>query len=168
MPLLGCLFEHVEHPGLHSPGRVVGLAHLAGDLVGGAEADPGDLPGEAVGIGSEHVDRLRAVGLEEPEGAGGGEPVLVEEDHDVVDLDADDDLLWSQQQQEQQDDEQQPDSMASTSPTTSSRWTNHSAAVASRGKNMTNTGSKAFQRLLKEFFDDYFMDDPDEENNNNG
>src|SRR5207248_325647 len=59
-------------------------AELAGQLVGGGEADAPDVVGEAVGVGADDVERLVAVGLVDADGAGRAQAVRLKEDEDVA------------------------------------------------------------------------------------
>src|SRR5262249_4426568 len=65
-------------------GRVRAHPEPAGQLVGGLEADPPDVGGEAVGVGADHVHGLVAVGAVDAHGAGGAQAVRLPKDHDVA------------------------------------------------------------------------------------
>ena len=84
VPLALRLFEGVENPCGEASGRLGRLAHLAGDVVRGFEADPRDIAGEPVGIGAKDVHRFLTVGFEKSQGPRRGEAVEVEENHDVA------------------------------------------------------------------------------------
>ncbi len=58
VPFVGQLVEDVEDPRLRAEFRIPGEAQLLGDLVGGDEADPEDVRGQAVGVLPDDVDRL--------------------------------------------------------------------------------------------------------------
>ena len=78
-------FEGVEDGGAEAAGVVAGDAEVGGDLVGGFEADAVDVFGELVGVVVEDVDGAGAVVFVDADGAGGGDFVVVEEEHDFAD-----------------------------------------------------------------------------------
>ena len=55
------------------------------DLVGGLEADAADVAGQPVGVLGDHLDRVGAVGLEDPHRPRGADAVAVQEQHDLAD-----------------------------------------------------------------------------------
>jgi transposase len=55
------------------------------DLIGGLEADAADVAGEAVGVVRDHLDRVGAVGLEDPHCPRGAHTMAVQEQHDRAD-----------------------------------------------------------------------------------
>ena len=79
------LAEGVQHPGAGALGRVGGDAEVAGDAVGGLEADAVDVARQAVGVGAHPGDRLGAVELVDLDRVGGAHPVALEEDHHLLD-----------------------------------------------------------------------------------
>ena len=83
--LVGGLKEDVLEAGVDACGGIEREAEALGDLVGGLESDAADVAGEAVRIGADDLDGLVAVGLVDADGAGGGDAVAVEEDHDLAD-----------------------------------------------------------------------------------
>lgn len=80
-----CLFQHVLDSGAEAFGRIIGTAHLPGDVISGFESDSRNVVGEPVGILTEDVGGLGAVGFIQPKRAGGGKAVLVEENHYIAD-----------------------------------------------------------------------------------
>ena len=60
-------------------------AELHRDRIGGLEADPPDVPGEAIGVLGHDLHGVDAVGLEDADGPGGSDPVAMKEDHDLPD-----------------------------------------------------------------------------------
>ena len=79
------LFEDVKETCGETAGRINRLTHLGGDLVGGAEPYPGNLTGEAIGIGTEDVHRLLSVGFVKSYRPRCGNAAGVEKNHDVPD-----------------------------------------------------------------------------------
>ena len=55
-----------------------------GDGVGGAEADAADVARQPVGVVADHLDGIRAVGLEDPHRPRGAHSVFVQEHHDLA------------------------------------------------------------------------------------
>ena len=55
------------------------------DLVGALEADAADVAREPVGVFGDHLDGIRAVGLEDPHRPRGADAVAVQEQHDLAD-----------------------------------------------------------------------------------
>ena len=58
-----------------SQNRVFGNAELAGDVIGGLEADAGNVACEEIGIGAHFLNRLVAVGLVNPHSAAGADAI---------------------------------------------------------------------------------------------
>jgi hypothetical protein len=58
---------------------------LPGNRVGGAKADAADVTSQTIRIGAHDLDRVDAVGLEDPHRAGGAHAVAVQEHHDFAD-----------------------------------------------------------------------------------
>ena len=86
VPLVSQRVEGV-HDAAAEPGiAVMAEAHLFGDGVGGAEADPPDVVGEAVGVFLHHLDTFTAVGLIDLGRVGGTHVMPLEKEHDVFDL----------------------------------------------------------------------------------
>ena len=77
------LRERVGETRAGSQDRVFGNAELAGDVIGGLEADAGNITREEIGIGTHFLDRLVAVGLINPHSAAGADAIGVEENHDL-------------------------------------------------------------------------------------
>ena len=85
MPLRRCLIEKVLQ-GRPCTQEGVGLqAQFLGNTIGGMKADAVDVPCEPVGIGPDHLDRLRAIALVDPDGAVRAESMRVKKEHDVTD-----------------------------------------------------------------------------------
>ena len=80
------LAERVKDPAPAPAGIVLPVAHLAGDAVGGLEADAPDVVGEAVRILPNLVDTLRAVLSVDLGGIGRAYAVALEKQHHVLDL----------------------------------------------------------------------------------
>ena len=60
-------------------------AEPAGDRVGGLEANAADVTREPIRVIGHDPDRIRAIGLVDPHGAGCADAVAVQEDHDLAD-----------------------------------------------------------------------------------
>ena len=83
--LVGGLPQQVERGAHRALGGVGRDAELGGDLVGGLEADAVDLARQAVGVVLDHGDRGVAVALVDAHRQGGGDAVVGEEDHHLLD-----------------------------------------------------------------------------------
>ncbi len=83
--VVGGLPEQVERRAHHPLRRVGREAELRGDLVGGLEADAVDLAGQAVRVVLDDADRRVAVALVDPHRQGGGDRVVGQEDHHLLD-----------------------------------------------------------------------------------
>ncbi len=73
----------MQESGLNPPGRGRRNAQTHGDPVGGLEADPEYVEGEAVRVLLDHRDRLVPVGLPDPGREGGRDSVGLEENHQI-------------------------------------------------------------------------------------
>ncbi len=77
------LFELEDDAGLDAFGGVGGDPEVAGDLVGGAEADAVDVARELVGVVPDDLHRVVPVHLVDFRGLRGGDSVTLEENHDL-------------------------------------------------------------------------------------
>ncbi len=78
--------ERVHDTGFDAIERIFGQADGTGDAVGGAEAYAPDVLGKPVWVVPDHPDGLVAVSLVDLDREGGGHPVTLKEDHDVLDF----------------------------------------------------------------------------------
>ena len=85
VPVAREFVQGVLDAGARPQRRILGHAHLGGDLVGGLEADAPDVACEEVRVAPDALDGLLAVGLVDPEGAAGGDAVAEQEGHDLAD-----------------------------------------------------------------------------------
>jgi hypothetical protein len=76
--------EAVQDAGVDALRTRGGQAEVAGDLVGGLEADAFDLPAHAVRFGGEHLLGVLAVGLHDAEAEGVRDAVGLQEHHDLA------------------------------------------------------------------------------------
>ncbi len=84
MAVAGGLEEGVAQAGVGAQGRIGVDAELAGDGVGGFEADAVDVARELVGVGAHLFDGLVAVGFVDADGPAGAGAVGVQEHHDLA------------------------------------------------------------------------------------
>src|SRR5438552_18054750 len=71
MPFVHRLGERIGDAGAHADQRGLLDAELAGDLIGGAEADARDVASQSIGVLRDGLDGLGAVGLVDPHRARG-------------------------------------------------------------------------------------------------
>ncbi len=86
VPLVGLLAQGVGHAGRHPLRRIRGNAQVAGDLVGGDEADAVDVARQPVGVVVDHAGRAVAVVLVDAHGQRRADAVALQEDHHLADL----------------------------------------------------------------------------------
>src|SRR5438309_4985145 len=79
MPFVHRLGERVGDAGTYADQRSLLDAELRRDLVGGAEADAADVPGQPVRVLRDELDCLGAVGLVDAHRARGADAVAVQE-----------------------------------------------------------------------------------------
>jgi hypothetical protein len=77
MAVLHGLCQGVGYPRAHTDRGDLFDAKLHGDRVCSLESDPTDIAREPVGVLGHYPDGVRAIGLEDPYGPGGTDPVTV-------------------------------------------------------------------------------------------
>ena len=85
MTLIHGLSERVADPGTDPDQRRLLDPDLGCDLVGGTEPDPTDVPRQTVRVLTDHPHGIVAIGLVDPHGSRGANPVGVQEQHDLPD-----------------------------------------------------------------------------------
>ena len=68
MPLVHGLGQSVANAGTDPDQGGLLDPHLGCDLIGGAETDPSDVPGQTVGVLADHPHGIVAIGLVDPHG----------------------------------------------------------------------------------------------------
>ncbi len=86
MTVVGRLVQHIDHPRLQPGWVILRQAERLGDPVSSLEADPEDIPRQAVWISPYHLQRLGAVVFVDFHCQSGSNAMTVQEQHDILDL----------------------------------------------------------------------------------
>jgi hypothetical protein len=83
MAVVGRPAQHLEEPGPQADRRVALDLQLLGQEVRRLKADAADVAGEEIGIGQHALDRVLAIGVEDPARARRADALALEEEQDV-------------------------------------------------------------------------------------